>query len=390
MVQKGGKPVGYPFYENPLDDYLRSSFSLRFEELNLEVQLQEKSLPSSERKYLGAQLVELRSQMAELKFQCSLKPRNFDIFLSGPEMAVERFKLEFPEPEPFFLCSHTEKRLTKRIFRDGTIHVVAQCMVCGSSRGAKARGNLNVDSLPEFDADLKHEGNTYRSWWESERFRIYYDAKGKGNEIPEFDYEAFSNQFELTDPIPLVLDCRHPKIEARLRVYNSMQSAVVEQCLVCGKHVQSIKKAPGWESLPHFDVELRPVLEQKIHAWNKRKQEAQIIALADHKKDVMGKIARGEISTQDNSKFGNYYGSEEWKKTRKRILGRDEQRCQACGAAAECVHHIVYDRLGAENDLDLISLCHSCHDAIHREQRRFYNLYRMPPADISTLCVNDH
>lgn len=377
--------MGYPFYDNPLDDYLSSSFSLKVDEFNLQLQLQEASLEQSERKYLAAQLAEIRTELEQLKSQVVLEPRDFDVFLSEPELAVERFKIEFPEPAPYFQCDHAKQQLTRKIFRDGSVHVAYQCMLCGSNRGAKAKEGLDIDSLPAFDEDLSHTGNAYRSWWKAEKQRIYHEAMAEGNEIPEFDDEEFYRQFEESHPCPGVVGCQHPEIETRLRFYSAGQSAVVEQCQVCGKHLKSIKKPLGWESLPHFDADLQPALEQKISRWIEYRYEAYKAALAAHKRDVQIQIASGEIAVRDNSRFGSYYCSEEWQRTRQRILQRDDHLCQACGSAAECVHHIVYDRLGAENDLDLISLCHSCHDAVHQEQRSLHNLYRMPPSDIRVL-----
>lgn len=73
--------MGYPFYDNPLDDYLSSSFSLKVDEFNLQLQLQEASLEQSERKYLAAQLAEIRTELEQLKSQVVLEPRDFDVFL---------------------------------------------------------------------------------------------------------------------------------------------------------------------------------------------------------------------------------------------------------------------------------------------------------------------
>lgn len=374
--------MGYPFHENPLDDYLHSSFALKVDEFGLEGQLREQGLPFEDRQFLVQQLAAVRVKLEQLKAECLLKPRDFDVFLSGPELAVERFKREFPEPEPYFRCDHADQQLTKRTFRDGTVHVVSQCMVCGSSRGARNQRGINLAALPDFDIELTHKGNDYRSWWEGEKFRIYFDAKDEGNEIPPFDYGAFRERFEQEDPRPRVQDCPHPHVKVRLRVYSPTQSAAVEQCLDCGKHVQSIKKPSGWESLPPFDPSLEPALQKADDEWVERLEAARREAHAEYKQDVRAKIWRGEIAIQDNSKFGNYYESDQWRSTRQRILQRDDNLCQCCGAGADCVHHIVYDRLGAENDLDLISLCNRCHDAIHREQRGLHNLYRMPPAEI--------
>lgn len=377
--------MGYPFHDNPLDDYLAATFSLKVDEFGLEGKLTEKGLPFEDRQLLLKQLAVVRNQLEQLKAECPVRPRAFDVFLSGPELAVERFKREFPEPDPYFDCDHADQRLTKQTFNGGAVHVVSQCQVCGRSQGARSKNGVDLTALPEFDTELTHKGNDYRSWWVGETYRIYYEAKGQGNEIPPFDYAAFREQFEQEYPRPWNDDCPHTDIEVRLRVYNPTQNAVVQQCLDCGKHVRSIKKPAGWESLPKFDASLEPALRKAGQEWSECLEGAREEAFAAYKQKVLAGIGRGEIAVQDNSKFGNYYESEEWKRTRLRMLRRDDHRCQCCGAAAECVHHIVYDRLGAENDLDLISLCNQCHDAIHREQRGLHNLYRMPPVEIASF-----
>lgn len=104
--------------------------------------------------------------------------------------------------------------------------------------------------------------------------------------------------------------------------------------------------------------------------------------------EIAARIASGELTVIDNSKFGTYYESEEWSNTRLRILKRDDHECQSCGATAECVHHITYERLGQENDLDLISLCNECHEIIHCIQDDFQFSYRIVPDEIRVNVKN--
>ena len=49
-----------------------------------------------------------------------------------------------------------------------------------------------------------------------------------------------------------------------------------------------------------------------------------------------------------------------WAATRRRVLARDQERCQICGGAASEVHHLDH----RETDDGLVSLCHGCHAAI--------------------------
>lgn len=65
--------------------------------------------------------------------------------------------------------------------------------------------------------------------------------------------------------------------------------------------------------------------------------------------------------------YTEYLDSNEWKEKRAKILNRDKNTCQACGAAANVVHHLTYKRLFHEFDHDLVSLCSNCHDIIHKK-----------------------
>ena len=75
-----------------------------------------------------------------------------------------------------------------------------------------------------------------------------------------------------------------------------------------------------------------------------------------------------------------YMISAEWLELRTLVFTRDNHTCQSCGSkiALNC-HHIMYDRLGAENLEDLITLCKSCHQYQHDiygylRQTRFWPL----------------
>jgi hypothetical protein len=58
--------------------------------------------------------------------------------------------------------------------------------------------------------------------------------------------------------------------------------------------------------------------------------------------------------------------SDEWKKTRKRILKRDKGLCKRCGKPAKDVHHRNYRFDLPNQDKTLILLCRACHSLVHR------------------------
>ena len=55
-----------------------------------------------------------------------------------------------------------------------------------------------------------------------------------------------------------------------------------------------------------------------------------------------------------------------WQRLRMKILGRAEYKCQQCSSKdGLSVHHKSYQRLGHEENGDLICLCIKCHNAEH-------------------------
>ena len=63
-----------------------------------------------------------------------------------------------------------------------------------------------------------------------------------------------------------------------------------------------------------------------------------------------------------------YLNSPAWRTVRTRALERADYRCYHCGAKRDLqVHHLSYDRLGAERDDDLQVVCADCHEAVHLE-----------------------
>lgn len=68
--------------------------------------------------------------------------------------------------------------------------------------------------------------------------------------------------------------------------------------------------------------------------------------------------------------YDQYLSSDAWKHKRGTVLKRDRHRCAGCGSTAELhVHHCTYERFGHEPLRDLITLCESCHKAVHRLHR---------------------
>ena len=69
-------------------------------------------------------------------------------------------------------------------------------------------------------------------------------------------------------------------------------------------------------------------------------------------------------------RYDKYLLSDEWQARRRRILDRDNHRCQqsGCGQQADHVHHLTYERVGEEWDSDLTSICLPCHRRLHPDR----------------------
>ncbi len=64
-----------------------------------------------------------------------------------------------------------------------------------------------------------------------------------------------------------------------------------------------------------------------------------------------------------------YLQSDKWALQRAAALARAKYRCMACGGWRDLeVHHLSYERLGAEVPQDLTVLCGHCHKRTHRQE----------------------
>ena len=66
------------------------------------------------------------------------------------------------------------------------------------------------------------------------------------------------------------------------------------------------------------------------------------------------------------AKYNTYLKSFKWRDKRLRVLKRDNHECKACCRRdAVAVHHLTYDRVFDEPLYDLVSICETCHEALH-------------------------
>ena len=73
----------------------------------------------------------------------------------------------------------------------------------------------------------------------------------------------------------------------------------------------------------------------------------------------------------DNCDYKSYINSKAWEEKARHIRKRDGYRCQVCGATNVLleVHHLTYNHLYHEDDDDLITVCHECHEKITESWR---------------------
>ena len=60
---------------------------------------------------------------------------------------------------------------------------------------------------------------------------------------------------------------------------------------------------------------------------------------------------------------------DEYKALCKAILRRDGYKCASCGMRGNlCVHHIIFrSHRGPDEVWNLVTLCNSCHDGVHKD-----------------------
>ena len=126
------------------------------------------------------------------------------------------------------------------------------------------------------------------------------------------------------------------------------------QCRQCGRQSgPAIARAAvvGWETLPHFDMQ---ILET---AWAK----------------AGAKYAYADSAKREERlrKYADYINSAEWSRKRSRVMMRARQgaafpMCEGCGdRPATEVHHLTYQNLGEEFLWELAAVCDHCHERLH-------------------------
>ena len=172
-------------------------------------------------------------------------------------------------------------------------------------------------------------------------------------------------------------DCDCSQIHAVRRQIADGRIMVYEQCQRCGRSPKSLKKAD-------FDIETMPWFNEKlVEQYDQQRRCAYEVAREKWLSDQ--ETARQDKNTEWWEKYNKYLHSQHWHDMRQKVLERDQHVCQAClRNKATQVHHLsyaLYEQLGKSAAFELVSICYSCHRAIHphlaesQQQLAFFNPY---------------
>ena len=150
--------------------------------------------------------------------------------------------------------------------------------------------------------------------------------------------------------------CEHTQKELRERLIKNGAIQWREQCLICGRSTSNALRRESGRKIPAWDETLEAAYERKIEE-QRSKLEGVFVEQT---------LA---IETGRDVSYNSYLASDDWKQKRSIVLERDKYLCQGClKEPATEVHHLNYDDVPNELMFDLVSLCRSCHERVHRRK----------------------
>ena len=147
-----------------------------------------------------------------------------------------------------------------------------------------------------------------------------------------------------------VFDCLHPQTELRERTLRNNSLQLVRQCLTCGYSVGTpVKRATVEGAVLPFDQALADGFEAR------RKASSDGIREKYNRETFF-------------DAYGPYLASAAWAQKRELVFRRARGFCEGCGLVPpDQVHHLTYEHVGSEFLFELLALCHSCHERLHKE-----------------------
>lgn len=93
------------------------------------------------------------------------------------------------------------------------------------------------------------------------------------------------------------------------------------------------------------------------------------LSFSDRESRTTRQSAPRDSSTSRKAHYAQYLASPGWRKRRNEALKLSGWQCSRCGVRKGLeVHHVTYERIGAELPEDLAVLCRGCHEGEHIEQ----------------------
>src|SRR5690606_26359580 len=94
---------------------------------------------------------------------------------------------------------------------------------------------------------------------------------------------------------------------------------------------------------------------------------ARFKAARREEKEFQREVRKELWVEQARDEYNRYMRTDEWRAKREKVLTRANGTCEGCGErVATEVHHLTYERLGAEMLFDLVAVCSDCHMTIHQ------------------------
>ena len=145
-------------------------------------------------------------------------------------------------------------------------------------------------------------------------------------------------------------DCRHHAYVTTFFVQSDGKVRFVDLCPACLEPRPNVPRNLGEDRARHEYGSWRVTNALPREAFKDQKEIDRV------------NIARDWLW---RARYHEHLSSEKWRQTRVGVLARADGRCEDCGAPADDIHHLTYERLGFEPLADLKALCRACHSRAH-------------------------
>ncbi len=151
--------------------------------------------------------------------------------------------------------------------------------------------------------------------------------------------------------------CDHAFHHIRYKENKVGQRSFWRQCHNCGK---------GLGQVPRRDIAVSQVMQARPYDTDREKERSRAI-LKEAQERYRTEYERATTPQGFWQRYDAYINSPRWRVVREKVMRRAGGVCEGCAEhPAEHVHHLTYDRLGAEMLFDLVAVCRACHGRIHK------------------------